>query len=533
MNKLHYFLLFVLFSCSEKKVVEPKEEEPLLPQAAFTFAVGEHGAVKFTNTSKNASTYSWDFGNGKNSTEEHPEHTFTSNGAFTVTLTAENQDGKSSKKDTVDINSRNPPSANFTFVIDKGKVTFTNTSTHASTYSWTFGDGKSSQEQNPTHQYSANQSYSVKLIAKSSIGEHAIEKAVNITGIPPITPNQTLYLSVFTTKQLLQARDASSGELLWEKDGYEGRIEGAITAVAGVLYFTTDRFLYAVDANNGNVKWRFSSGSSGSPLVLNNVAYFGSNNGKIYAVNTANGSTKWEREVAAGIRAPVIIQDNVLYVGTNAPSSGGGIFYALHIANGDIKWQRGTYGGSMNTKAAVQGNFVYFGGSVGFHILNKDQGAGHEGLIAYSFRQVLNSSPIVSDNHVFAVFGGNEMARVDIRSDASIWSHSLQTNDHTASPLLVGERVFITGQSRVYALNKGNGSGLWSFPGSNFHGRNPTHANNIVYVADNKGGSSELLALNADNGNAIFRISINGSVGDISILAKDGKVTYPGSTGQP
>jgi PKD repeat protein len=533
MNKLHYFLLLILFfSCSEKKIVEPDEVEPVLPVASFTFALGEKGSVKFTNTSKEANSYAWDFGDGKTATEEHPEHTFTTNGAYTVTLTAENKDGKSIKKDTININTRNPPVANFTFVIDKGKVTFTNSSTHAESYSWTFGDGKSSTEQNPVHQYAVNQSYNVKLTAKSSLGEHSIEKAVNITGIPPVTPNQTIYLSVYTSKQLLQARDASSGELIWEKDGYEGRIGGAISVVGGTLYFTTDRFLYAVDANNGNVKWRFAGGSAASPLVLNNVVYYGSNNGKVYAVNTSNGSLKWEREVAAGISAPVIIQDKVLYVGTLAPANGGGIFYAIHTDNGNIKWQRGTYGGSMNTKAVVSGNLVYFGGSVGFHILNKDHGEGHEGLVAYSFRQVLNSSPIVSDNHVFAVFGGSEMSRVDIRNDASIWNQSLQASNHTGSPLLIGEKIYITGQNRVYALNKSNGAGLWSFAGSNFNSRNVTHANNLIYVADNKGGNSELLALDAGSGSVLFRTTIIGSVGDLSVLAKDGKVTYPGSTGQ-
>lgn len=533
MNKLHYFLLAILLlSCDKKKVVEPDVVEPTLPTAAFTFALGEKGAVKFTNTSKDATSYAWDFGDGKSATEEHPEHTYTSNGAFTVTLTAENKDGKSTKKDTVDINTRNPPVANFTFAVDKGKVTFTNASTHAESYTWTFGDGKTSTEVSPVHQYSANQRYTVKLTAKSSLGEHAAEKEVNITGIPPVTPNQTLYLSVYTNKQLLQARDASSGELIWEKDGYDGRIGGAISVIGETLYFTTDRFLYAADARNGNVKWRFSAGSAGSPLVLNNVVYYGANNSKIYALNTSNGSVKWERDVAAGISAPVIVQDNVLYVGTNAPASGGGIFYALHTANGDVKWQRGTYGGSMNTKAVVSGSYVYFGGSVGFHILNKDHGAGHEGLISYSFRQVLNSSPIVSDNHVFAVFGGSEMARVDIRTDASIWSHALQTSDHTASPLLIGDRVFITGQNRVYALNKSNGGAVWQVSGSNFHSRNLTHASNILYVADNKGNSSELLALDAANGNVIFRTNISGSTGDMSVVAKDGKVSYPGSTGQ-
>lgn len=43
--------------------------------------------VTFTNTSSNAETYSWDFGDGNMSTEESPMHTYAAGGTYTVTLT--------------------------------------------------------------------------------------------------------------------------------------------------------------------------------------------------------------------------------------------------------------------------------------------------------------------------------------------------------------------------------------------------------------------------------------------------------------
>jgi len=58
------------------------------PTASFNY--GANGAtVTFTNSSTNATSYTWDFGDGSAlSTEVNPSHTYTTNGSFTIVLTA-------------------------------------------------------------------------------------------------------------------------------------------------------------------------------------------------------------------------------------------------------------------------------------------------------------------------------------------------------------------------------------------------------------------------------------------------------------
>lgn len=52
--------------------------------------------IRFSNLSKNASAYTWEFGDGETSTEENPTHVYSDWGTFNVKLTAINNDSETS-----------------------------------------------------------------------------------------------------------------------------------------------------------------------------------------------------------------------------------------------------------------------------------------------------------------------------------------------------------------------------------------------------------------------------------------------------
>ncbi len=59
--------------------------------------------VQFTDQSKNATEWNWDFGDGANSTDQNPEHTYSTAENYSVTLTVRNANGTASKTGTINV----------------------------------------------------------------------------------------------------------------------------------------------------------------------------------------------------------------------------------------------------------------------------------------------------------------------------------------------------------------------------------------------------------------------------------------------
>jgi PKD repeat protein len=60
------------------------------------------------------------------------------------------------------------PTADFSYVADGLKVTFTDKSTNATSYKWDFGDGETAKTASPTHEYAAAGTYTVKLVVANA-----------------------------------------------------------------------------------------------------------------------------------------------------------------------------------------------------------------------------------------------------------------------------------------------------------------------------------------------------------------------------
>ncbi len=93
--KMYWQAMLILAVVSLAGMTSCKEEEEAeKPVASFQFAVSETNylEVVFTNYSQNATSYTWNFGDGTSSTEKDPTHVFAAAGTYEVSLTAKNED---------------------------------------------------------------------------------------------------------------------------------------------------------------------------------------------------------------------------------------------------------------------------------------------------------------------------------------------------------------------------------------------------------------------------------------------------------
>ena len=162
------------YELPEKIVVYP------VPAAFFTTndTIGcQPYTAHFMNASISGDSIYWDFGDGVLSTDTNPTHTYTTAGAYAVSLITKNQFGCT---DTFVM--RNPiivhatPQPDFTVDTDHGcsvlSVQFQNTSANLvqPSYLWDFGNGLTSVLANPSVQFPDPGFYSITLTITNSSG---------------------------------------------------------------------------------------------------------------------------------------------------------------------------------------------------------------------------------------------------------------------------------------------------------------------------------------------------------------------------
>ncbi len=168
------------YSFCTDSVTQPLTIAPT-PVAAFSsdkvFKCQPSLDVAFQNQSTNAVSWQWDFGDGNQSTEQNPVHTYADFGYYPVRLIATNASGCSDTLQKDSLIQITKPVIKITSLPPGGCVPFTikpvaeiTTKDAVTSYLWDFGDGATSTAQNPTHTYASQGTYTISLTITTSTG---------------------------------------------------------------------------------------------------------------------------------------------------------------------------------------------------------------------------------------------------------------------------------------------------------------------------------------------------------------------------
>jgi PKD repeat protein len=149
--------------------------------------------VQFTDTSSNATTWYWMFGDGNTSTDKSPAFIYNIIGTYPVNHSASNAYYTSWTNETGYINiTELAPVTDFNGTPTSGivplTIQFTDNSTGGipASWNWSFGDGTISSQQNPKHTYNSVGIYSVNLTTNNTGGSSSLIKSNYITVNPMV-----------------------------------------------------------------------------------------------------------------------------------------------------------------------------------------------------------------------------------------------------------------------------------------------------------------------------------------------------------
>lgn len=307
--------------------------------------------------------------------------------------------------------------------------------------------------------------------------------------------------------------------------------------------------------------WQFQTGGKvvSSPAVHQGVAYFGSYDGYLYAIDTRDGELKWKFKTSDHVKSTPTVWNNTVYF-----ASKDGVFYALHACTGELLWQFKTaddvthyyeqgipwfpngikdeyYGLTNETRFArindpwdcfyssptIAHGTVYFGAYDGnVYALNARQGC-----LKWQFQTdaPVRSAPAVYRNAVYVGSMDGKLFAIHAASGKEKWRRAHIGGEDScphiqSSPAVVDGVVYYGSRdSHVHAADAETGATLWTaFQGGAWVIGSPAVHESTVFV-----GTSDnpvMLAFDAKTGVEKWRFKTIGNL--FSSPAVCGKTLY-------
>lgn len=241
----------------------------------------------------------------------------------------------------------------------------------------------------------------------------------------------------------------------------------ASPAVAGdTVYFACGSRVYALDVETGAMKWKYpqdqplSTRIRTTPAIMDDMIYFGADDGKLYALNTGTGKGTWLFDTRTSVGSTPTVADGIVYFG-----SADGRVYAIDTRTGA---EVPSWKGGFQAQDEISGAPVVAGGIV--YVISLDQvlhavGAA-TGKLRYSARlggTVLRQSPVVYGDYVYAA-AGSRLHCFMARNLTPRWTQLL-TSDISVTPVIDDSGLYVvTADNTILAFDPRTGRPKWKQP---------------------------------------------------------------------
>jgi RHS repeat-associated protein len=302
-----------------------------------------------------------------------------------------------------------------------------------------------------------------------------------VTGSPAIAADGTVYAGSPSRFFALNP----SGSVKWSVTSGIGAGASPAIGADGSIFMTTAGTASVVRAlrpTTGSTKWSFSIGgtvSSGPALSADGATlYVTSQNGKLVALNAANGQARWTLTRAAIWTSPAIGVDGTVYVGADDG------LHAVDPATGATKWSRSFgSGGFVRSSPAIAGDgTIYVGTDLGRLEATKLDGSAGFSFTAPGIGIIRSAPALGSDATIYFGSRDRKLYAVD-PSGASKWAFITGGNVDSSPAVGADGTVYVGSDDRkLYALRP-DGTQLFAFTtGGSVRGATAIGRNGTVFA---------------------------------------------------
>ena len=220
-----------------------------------------------------------------------------------------------------------------------------------------------------------------------------------------------------------------------------GPIVGGIIASEGKVYLgAADGKVYALDAADGFKEWDFETGDKiwATPVIDGNTLYIGSFDENLYALDISNGTRKWQFGAEGPVVSTPLVHDGTVYFGAFDRH-----FYALNASDGSLKWEFEAENWFW-ARPVIRDGVIYASSLDGkVYVLNAETG---EKQLDFDLGSPVSSSPVMVGNKLVVV-------ATAVSKDSSVVYTLDTTNNRRDELLILEEKVYApitAGDGKVY-----------------------------------------------------------------------------------
>lgn len=237
-----------------------------------------------------------------------------------------------------------------------------------------------------------------------------------------------------------------------------GAIVGSLVLVEDIIYFgSSDGKVYALDAVYGEKKWEFDTGGKiwTSLAVKDGIIYAGNYDGRLHALSRQDGRPLWEIELPAALASsPVASEGNVFF---------GAFDHYLYAVDGDNGKERWKFeGGNWFWADPVVKDNVVYAACLDDTIYALDARSGRE-LRRFVADSAIVSTPVIVDDLLVAVSESGEVYVLEL--DSLALQRQVSIGYSVMAPLSAEDgTVYVHARDHsVYCVDVQKGVVAWKF----------------------------------------------------------------------